>query len=444
MGDSVMKKPIVIAMLLVVFSGELTSGEQVRAEQTCEDYAKFVQHVKKTIAIERSYRVESEESFVLAPGQAARLDFEDNPSGVKEFILFYNGEKVHLIYRYTDDTEKQYQGTWLSLENPKAYRSTRASGATTWLHLFYEFKLKDGKAFLKFRTTRSLSEKDQEQIREINEASRRRRAAERQAELKAVSELEWDFEEKVKPLKIIMDDPNDPNMVKLRNEYDLEGLVSSAKDDYEKLRLITGWVQKQWRHSGNNKPSKSDPLTILKEASEGKRFRCVEYAKVVAGCARSLGMPARTLGLKRPDVETAKSGAGHVVAEVWLEQFNKWVFVDGQWGAIPEADGIPLNAVEFQDAIARENPGLKIRFAAKKDEIEYLAWVAHYLCYFDFNLNQRLYNAETEEERISGSKGKVMLVPRGVKKPKVFQRKFPITNCTYISNPKVFYPQMSN
>ena len=76
-------------------------------------------------------------------------------------------------------------------------------------------------------------------------------------------------------------------------------------------------------------------------------------------------MPSRVLGLKRRDVETAKSGAGHVVAEVWLDQFNKWVFVDGQCGAIPEKDGCPLNAVEFQKSIANEHSKLNIRFARK-------------------------------------------------------------------------------
>ena len=42
---------------------------------------------------------------------------------------------------------------------------------------------------------------------------------------------------------------------------------------------------------------------------------------------------------------------------------------------------------------------------------------------------------------VSGSRGKIMLVPKGAKKPKVFQRNTPIKNCSYISNPKAFYPQ---
>jgi len=433
-----MKKLIFITLILVFFFGKPTSGKSVRQHQTYEDYNEFVKDVKKTIIIERPYKIGTEENLVLAPGQAARLDFEDKAAAIKEFIFYYDGKIVHLILRDADDANGKYRGIELYPEKPKSYRSIYATGAPL-IHVFYGFKPEDDKAFVKFRTTMSLSEKDREEIKEIDKARKHRMAE----EIQAISELEWDFAEKIEPSKIIMDDPNDPNMVMLRNKYDMEGLVCKAADDYEKLRLILGWVQKQWKHHGNNKPSKSDPLTILKEASEGKKFRCVEYAIVVAACTRSLGMPSRKLGLKRSDVETAKSGAGHVVAEVWLKQLNKWVFVDGQWGAIPEMNEVPLNAVEFQDAIARKMPGLKIRFATKENEKEYLAWVAPYLYYFDFNLDQRFYNAETQEERISGSRGKIMLVPKGAKNPKVFQRKSPIKNCTYISNPKAFYPQMN-
>ncbi|MCK4751805.1 MAG: transglutaminase domain-containing protein [Planctomycetes bacterium] len=442
MRNSTIKKPILVILLLAIFSGELTAGKSQRLYPTHEELIKFIQN---TVKVELLYKIGIEKEVVITPGQMIRLNFEDNPARVKDFIFFYNDEHktVYIYYRYVGDTEKKYHGVELHLESRKCYRSIYAARGMPLLHLFYELEPKEDKPVVRFRTTMSLSEKDREKIKEIDEVRRYKRARELQAELQAVSELEWDFDEKIQPLNIIMDDPNNPNIVKLRKEYDMERLVSGAKDDYEKLRLITGWVQKQWKHNGNNKPSKSDPLTILKEASEGKSFRCVEYAKVVAGCARSLGMPSRTLALKRSDVENAKSSAGHVVAEVWLNQFNKWVFVDGQWGAIPEANGVPLNAIEFQNAIACELAGLKIRFATERKQKKYLAWIVRYLYYFDFNLDQRFYNAETEEERISGSKGKIMLVPKGANKPKVFQRKYPIKNCTYISNPKAFYPQMN-
>ncbi|MHC4789922.1 MAG: hypothetical protein ACYS8Y_00570, partial [Planctomycetota bacterium] len=99
-----MKKLILITLLFVVFSWELTAAKSVRPRDSYEDYYKFVRDVKKTIIIERSYKVGTEENLVLAPGQAALLDFEDNPSGVKEFILFYDDDTVNLAYRYTNDT----------------------------------------------------------------------------------------------------------------------------------------------------------------------------------------------------------------------------------------------------------------------------------------------------------------------------------------------------
>ena len=260
-----------------------------------------------------------------------------------------------------------------------------------------------------------------------------------------VAVREWDLQENATPFTLLLDDPNDPNLVELRTKYRLEDLVRGAADDYEKLRRVLAWVQGQWEHNGNNTPSKSDPLTILKEVSQGTRFRCVEYAIVVAGCTRSLGMPSRTLGLMRGDVETAESGAGHVVAEVWLGQFNKWAMVDGQWGAIAESQGVPLNAVEFQDAIARKDSDLTIRFVSYSTTAErqasYIEWITPYLYYFNFGRDQRLYRNAGQEQPLH-RRSPIVLVPKGARKPMAFQRHPAFQDATYISNPEAFYPLM--
>jgi transglutaminase-like putative cysteine protease len=255
--------------------------------------------------------------------------------------------------------------------------------------------------------------------------------------------LEWDERTEVEPIRISMPGPDEPGLVALRTQYDLDNVVAGASDDYDKLRRVVKWVHDRWSHSGDNTPSKSDPLTILAEAGQGKRFRCVEYSIVVAGCAQALGMPARVLGLKRKDVETARSGAGHVVAEVWLASRGKWVMADGQWDAIPEKDGVPLSAVEFQAAFAAGAGGLRIRSSSSIVAGRYIAWVVPYLYYFDFNRDQHLFGSRTDHadntQRYQPQRGKIMLVPKGAAKPKVFQRKTPIGNCTYISSPRAFH-----
>ncbi|MHC5061623.1 MAG: S41 family peptidase [Planctomycetota bacterium] len=162
-----MKKTILMTLILIVFSCESISGQSVRPRDSYEEYYEFVRDVKRTITIERSHKIGTEEEMVLEPGQAARLNFEANPSGVKEFILFYDDDIVNLAYCYTNDTEEDYQVTSLEPERKKAFRGTSETDEGPWLWLFYEYEPKDGKAFVKFRTTLELSEKDEEQMEEI-------------------------------------------------------------------------------------------------------------------------------------------------------------------------------------------------------------------------------------------------------------------------------------
>jgi C-terminal processing protease CtpA/Prc len=169
-----MKKLILITLLFAAFSGEPAASKSRGPYPTHEELIELIQNVN----VERSYLVGTEEELVLTPGQAIRLDFKDNAAGIKDFIFFYNNKykTVYIYYRYTNDTEKEYQGTRLYLEKQKDYRGTRETSEGPWLWLFYEFEPKDGKAFVKFRTALSLSEKDQEQIKQIEQIRRPKKA----------------------------------------------------------------------------------------------------------------------------------------------------------------------------------------------------------------------------------------------------------------------------
>jgi hypothetical protein len=369
--------------------------------------------------------------FVLRLDQARRLHFSENEAGLTEVLFRYEPDCLHVLYGYASEPHAWATAT---PARPVEWRITRSDGAKSWMHCTTELLVLHGNAHVTFLAKPMSSA-------EVDEA-RRRDTAQKLQRLRRT--LEWDEAGgTVEPIRIMIPDPDDPDLVTLRHKYDLQKVVAGPGDDYDQLARLAKWVHDRWSHSGDNTPSRSDPLTILAEAQQGKRFRCVEYSIVVAACAQALGMPARTLGLKTKDVETAKSGAGHVVSEVWLQSRRKWVFVDGQMDAIPEKDGLPLNAVEFQAAFARNEPGLKIRSSSKTDAASYIAWVAPYLYYFDFNIDQRFFGDRSDHadnRRVQPQRGKIMLVPKGAKQPIVFQRKQPIRNCTYISNPTAFYP----
>ncbi|HEV2705472.1 MAG TPA: transglutaminase-like domain-containing protein, partial [Pyrinomonadaceae bacterium] len=173
------------------------------------------------------------------------------------------------------------------------------------------------------------------------------------------------------------------------------------------------------------------PISILEEAKQGKRFRCVEYSAVLAGALNAVGIPARVLGLKTEDVETRESGAGHVVTEAYLADKKKWIMVDGQWDVIPTLKGQPLNAVELQEALAKNAKGLGVESLSGADAKKYFAWVAPYLFYFDTRFDSRIEGATHTRS--------LMLVPVGAKEPAVFQKKHSLKSMVYTNSLRLFY-----
>ena len=226
----------------------------------------------------------------------------------------------------------------------------------------------------------------------------------------------------------------------LRTTYKLDNLIDKSKSDADNVLKVLNWVHSQWNHDGMNEPSKNDALTILKEAHEGKSFRCVEYGIVTAACLNALGFKARTLGLQTKDVETAESGAGHVLTEVWLNDLQKWAMLDGQWNAMPVLNNIPLNAVELQKAIVTNYDSIEIKSLSASDRVNYIEWISPYLFYFvaPFD-NREILNSKPFE--IEG-KSHLMLVPTGAKEPKKFQKKWDIDYCIYSNSLHDFYKKL--
>jgi transglutaminase-like putative cysteine protease len=224
---------------------------------------------------------------------------------------------------------------------------------------------------------------------------------------------------------------DEPYLQKLRTQYKLDEVVAGAASDYEKVRAISRWVRGRWRHNGRSQPSRSDPISILEEAAQGKQFRCVEYSIVASGALNALDIRSRLLALKTADVETRKSGAGHVVVEAFLHDLNRWIMIDAQWDVIPVLDGKPLNAVELQRALAARAPGLGVDSRSAVDAREYFDWVEKYLFYFDVRFDQRFGQTR--------GRGVLMLVPVGAKEPTLFQRNSPISGITYTRSVRAFY-----
>ncbi|MCX2743173.1 transglutaminase-like domain-containing protein [Mangrovivirga sp. M17] len=230
------------------------------------------------------------------------------------------------------------------------------------------------------------------------------------------------------------------DLVALREQFRLDKIVDTIDDDFEQVLAIQSWVQSQWEHDGDNAPDKFNAVYILEEAQKGNRFRCVEYSLVARECLAALGFKVRTIGLMTKDISEVKSGGGHVANEVYLEDLNKWMFIDPQFDVIAVKDGIPLNAVELQHAIAHNenfdiiNPNNTI---SKEDYVE---WIGPYLYYFYVTINgQRI----SVWDRIIGNKKQLTLLSKDAREPEYFQKIFKINNSYYTNSLNDFYPKIN-
>jgi transglutaminase-like putative cysteine protease len=250
--------------------------------------------------------------------------------------------------------------------------------------------------------------------------------------------LEFNRTNKIPAYTLIYEqNQNNEFLITLREQYNLDAIVAGAANDTEKALRMVNWVHKQWDHNGSNQPSKPDALTILAEVKEGKQFRCVEYGTVTTACLNAIGLPARRLGLKIKDVETTGSGAGHVLLEVYLPDLKKWVMLDGQFDVMPVLNNVPLNALEFQQAIARNYNKLEIRSLSGTSKAQYVNWIYPYLYYFDVKFDNR-EGVAFERQMVDGKKS-LMLIPVGAKQPKVFQISNPLDYCKYTNSIVDFY-----
>ncbi|HMP99505.1 MAG TPA: transglutaminase domain-containing protein [Cyclobacteriaceae bacterium] len=232
---------------------------------------------------------------------------------------------------------------------------------------------------------------------------------------------------------------NTSSLVTLNEQYALGELAKDA-DELSRVLALLDWTRNRFEHSGSNQPSDFKVLTILKEAEEGNKFRCVEYGIVLKSALSAQGFQARTLGLKTKDVEITKIGAGHVLTEVWLNSHQKWVLMDGQINVMPMLNEVPLNAVEFQRAIIEKSDFQLVNAhgeLSKKERKKYLRFIPHYLYYFDYRLDQR--EVSLKEMNIYDDKPFIMLLPIGAKEPTVFQRKHEMDGFIFTNSLAEFY-----
>lgn len=176
------------------------------------------------------------------------------------------------------------------------------------------------------------------------------------------------------------EDINRPEMDTLRNRYHLREVLGHDGDEFTKMKRLLNWVATRWVHDGSKMAPVRTALAILGEVDKGGRFCCANYADVLIGCMRSLGYPIRFVGLRSDDA-AYNMGGGHGCVEVWSNEYQKWILLDGQNNAWWETDSIPLSAYECHQLFTSGQED-KLKFVGQHENYDYNANKPNWDIYF--------------------------------------------------------------
>lgn len=177
-------------------------------------------------------------------------------------------------------------------------------------------------------------------------------------------------------------------------EYVLKesGIKPQDMSELELCTTLMDWVNKQWVHDGWNNAGSLKSIEILCNAKKGERYRCVEYGKVLSDILKSMGIVSRVVSLQSEDVAYGGAGSGHVASEVWINEFNKWVFMDPQYNMWFLYKNKPLSYYDLytlkKEFDNKRGSGLERaqmmtgrKFAPKDKSREYLNFLNRYFGY---------------------------------------------------------------
>lgn len=136
-------------------------------------------------------------------------------------------------------------------------------------------------------------------------------------------------------------DPTDPKAVEFRKSARLDSVLEGAQTEFDKAVRLREWVHsKIWPLVLSPLPGgdTKNGFNLLEHAGNGSQLLCGQAADLYAQALGSVGLIGREV-----------IANGHVTAEVWSSEHQKWVIMDALYNTHYEKDGTPLNFVELME-----------------------------------------------------------------------------------------------
>lgn len=139
----------------------------------------------------------------------------------------------------------------------------------------------------------------------------------------------------------------DPLLQEFSREFPFKDIFKNAKDEFAALVNLRHMIKTVWL-SRRPKPAFLKKYGLWPENRLNEYWHCTHFAEMYIRSAACLGFPARVLNIAR-GVKISEQCAGHMVADVWSNQYQKWIFMDVHHDFHYEnADGEPLDLLEVR------------------------------------------------------------------------------------------------
>ena len=152
------------------------------------------------------------------------------------------------------------------------------------------------------------------------------------------------------PPTMVFEDAGCPRLASLREKVPIDAREGRGSQ-MQRVRALSAWLASSWEHTSSAQYAPWDAETIIAwgRAQSGHNNQrpitfCVHYAVAFVSACQAVGMAARCAAL----MGTPNGADGHFVAEVWFDEFGKWVMVDPNTDALYWKDGQPLSIAEIQ------------------------------------------------------------------------------------------------
>lgn len=153
-------------------------------------------------------------------------------------------------------------------------------------------------------------------------------------------------------------DPLNPQLVTMRADERLDEVVGDATNDWEIIARLAAWVCGRVPMDRASGPAitaeqyRSGPA-LLQSMNEGcSGYACGTFSRLFVDALASYGIFGRCMGVTATETSLGRE-YNHATSEVWSDHWGKWVYVDAELMLYYEQHGVPLGALELQDALKR-------------------------------------------------------------------------------------------